>query len=94
MEVAPHAYKVLLENDRVRVLDFRLKPGEKVSTHRHPPYMVYVLSASKVKFTLPDGRSKEIENTPGETFWHEAGSHAAENIGANELHTLEIEFKK
>ena len=28
VSVAPHVYKVLLENDRVRVLDSRMKPGE------------------------------------------------------------------
>ena len=94
VKVAPHAYKVLLENDRVRVLDFRLKPGEKAAMHWHPAYIVHVLSPAKVKFTSPEGTSREIENKPGETFWHEEGSHAAENTGTSELHALEIELKK
>ena len=94
VKVAPHAYKVLLENDRVRVLDFRLKPGEKTAMHRHPAYIVHVLSPARVKFTNPEGRCVEIENRPGQTFWHEEGSHAAENMGTHELHALEIEMKK
>ena len=93
VKVAPHAYKVLLENDRIRVLDFRLGPGEKTAMHRHPAYVVHVLSPSKVKFTTPEGRSLEIENKPGETFWHNEGSHAAENTGTKQFHALEIELK-
>jgi hypothetical protein len=30
---SPQYYKVLLENDQVRVLEYRLKPGEKEPMH-------------------------------------------------------------
>ena len=36
VKVAPHVYKVALENDRVRVLETRMKPGDKTSMHSHP----------------------------------------------------------
>ena len=36
VSVAPHLYKVLLENDKVRVLETRYGPGVKSEMHSHP----------------------------------------------------------
>jgi len=38
MKVAPESHKVLLENDRVRVLEYRIKPGKKDATHSHKTF--------------------------------------------------------
>src|SRR6266487_2245156 len=56
---SPKYYKVLLENDQVRVPEYRLKAGEKEPMHSHPAGVVYVLSGARVKFTYPDGRTEE-----------------------------------
>ena len=37
VQVAPQQYKVLLENDQVRVVEYQSKPGEKAGMHAHPP---------------------------------------------------------
>jgi quercetin dioxygenase-like cupin family protein len=42
-------HKVLLENEHARVLDFHVKPGEKVGMHSHPASIVYYLTDAKVK---------------------------------------------
>jgi len=47
MTTSPQYYKVLLENDQVRVLEYRLKPGEKEPMHSHPAGVVYVLSGAR-----------------------------------------------
>jgi beta-alanine degradation protein BauB len=65
-KVAPNNYKVLLENDRVRMLEYQDKPGEKVTMHSHPAYMAYILSPGKVKFTSPDGKTTEGEQQSGQ----------------------------
>jgi len=36
--------KPLLENDRVRLLDFKLQPGKKTAQHSHPDTVVYALN--------------------------------------------------
>ena len=54
----PENYKVLLENDRVRVLDFQLKKGAKENSHSHPAAVTYVLTAFKIRFTFPDGSTR------------------------------------
>ncbi len=33
---APEQHRVIFENERVRVLDTRIKPGERVPVHAHP----------------------------------------------------------
>ena len=92
-KVSPNTHKVLLENDRVRVLDVRVQPGKKVPTHSHPDYVIYALSDFKVKFTYPDGKTAELDGKAGDASWREAETHAAENVGTRELHVLNIELK-
>ncbi len=91
--VAPTNFKVLLENDRVRVLEFRSKPGEKIGMHSHPDYFVYNFSAGKTKFTYPDGKTEEREAPAGAAIWRDAETHASEYIGTGEAHALLVELK-
>jgi quercetin dioxygenase-like cupin family protein len=93
VKVAPKTYKVLLENDRVRVLEVRLKPGRGSPLHSHPAYIIYALSTCKVRLTLPNGKTKEVRMRSGEATWSDAESHAVDNIGSTEVHVLNIELK-
>lgn len=93
VKVAPHAYKVVLENDRVRVLESRMKPGETTEMHSHPDLVACALSAAKFKFTLPDGQSMVIELNAGDAVFVGAVDHSTENIGSNDGHVLLVELK-
>ena len=44
VETNPHHYKVVFENDRVRVLEYTDRPGEKTTPHEHPDSVMYTLS--------------------------------------------------
>lgn len=44
VESSPDKARILLENEYVRVIEYSLKPGEKDSTHTHPPKTSYVVS--------------------------------------------------
>jgi hypothetical protein len=95
VELAPQNHSVLFENDRVRVLDYHSKPGDKSPMHSHPGYLVYDLgSGYKVKLTSPDGTEKSIEGQAGTVTWHDATTHAVENTGATDAHALVIELKE
>jgi quercetin dioxygenase-like cupin family protein len=94
LKTAPDVYSLIMENERVRVLDLRLKPGEKALMHSHPDHVVYVLKDGNVKITLPDGKSTDFNLKAGQAIWMEAGQHAAENIGKTEANNLVIELKK
>src|SRR3981189_1727545 len=92
VKVSPQYYKVLLENDQVRVLEYRLKAGEKEPMHSHPAGVVYVLSDAKPKFSYPDGKTEERAAATGETFWREQITHAVENVGDTEAHAIAIDL--
>ena len=54
LKVAPDMYKLLLENDRVRVMEVVFKPGSKIAKHSHPDHFVYVASAGKLTIHKAD----------------------------------------
>jgi beta-alanine degradation protein BauB len=94
VKLAPDKYKVIFNNDKVRVLDVRLKPGEKSPMHSHPNYIVYALNSSTVKFTSKDGKTTDFKTKAGQCVWRDAESHAVENAGKTETHVLNIELKR
>jgi quercetin dioxygenase-like cupin family protein len=94
VKVSPQYYKVLLENDQVRVLEYRLKPGEKESLHSHPSGVVYSFNDGKLKGSLKGSESRESTAKAGQVMWRDPITHSIENIGSTELHALAVEFKK
>jgi beta-alanine degradation protein BauB len=86
-------YKVVLENDRVRVLEYRDSPGQRTSPHHHPDFVLCALSAFKRKFVLADGKEAVREVRPGEVAWGKAHSHIGENVGSTDTHVLIVELK-
>ena len=95
MKTASKAYKLLMENDKVRVMEISLRPGEKAPMHDHPSgHVVYVVRDARFKLTSPDGKATEVDLKAGQTLWMEAGSHATENVGATDGHNLVVEIKK
>jgi ketosteroid isomerase-like protein len=86
-------YKVLLENDQVRVVECRLKPGEKEPMHSYPAGVGYVASGAKATFTYPDGRSGDKAASTGEAIWREPTTDAVENIGDTETHVIAVDLK-
>jgi beta-alanine degradation protein BauB len=94
VEVSPNIYEVLLENDRVRVLDVHMQPGETSPQHSHPAHVLYILNDCKVKFSYPDAEPEELEFKAGQTFWSDDLTHTPENTGTVEAHALAVEFKE
>lgn len=89
----PENYRVLLENDRVRVIDFTLRKGATEVFHRHPANVAVFLGEFKIRFTFPDGRTAIRDAQPGDVGYSEAVVHASENIGATDAHGILIELK-
>ena len=59
----PEQAKVLLENERVRVLDVRVGVGQRQAMHSHPDHLIYALSAYRVKHTAADGGAVKVAAT-------------------------------
>lgn len=86
-------YKVLLENDQVRVLKINYNPKEKSVMHEHPAGVVVFLGKSQVRFTLPDGSSREATTKAGEVGLADAEKHLPENIGNTPVDAILVELK-
>jgi beta-alanine degradation protein BauB len=94
LQVAANVYSLVMENEHVRVLDVPFKPGAKAAMHYHPNHVIYVLAGGSVKISTPDGKNMNFDLKAGQAIWMEAGQHAAENTGSNEVHNLVVELKK
>jgi quercetin dioxygenase-like cupin family protein len=89
----PTLYKVIFENERVRVLEYRDQPGDRTHPHRHPDSVMVTLSALRRRVTAGD-RSVEVELPAGAVRWLGAQEHTGENIGQGETHGIFIELKE
>jgi len=101
MAKASDNHRILLENDKVRVLDTWVAPGERTAVHAHQwPATLYVVSWSDFVRYDPDGNilldSRNMTTKPpiGATLWAEPiGPHYVHNVGDTELRILAIEVK-
>lgn len=93
----PGAHRVVLENDKVRVLEFFSRPRTwlcGVGMHSHPAHMTIALSDAHVRITLPDGTEIDANDRLGDVYWSEAETHSVENIGTGSVRALVIEIKE
>src|SRR5512143_1631583 len=58
---SPANFKLLLENEHVRVLQYSLPPGTVDHWHTHPPRVGYVISGAKIRVTEADGSYKDYD---------------------------------
>lgn len=93
VSVAPQNYAVRVDNDKVRVLDIRVKAGAKVPMHAHPGHVIIAHGPCKVRFTRPDGKTEVADMKDGEVIWSGATAHAAENVGSGDCHVYNVEVK-
>ena len=84
---------VLLDNDKVKVVENVRHPGYLAKMHTHGTYIAYFFSPCKLKFTFPDGKTKVKEIPAGKLVWSDGTTHEVEVLGNTDLHTLHIEFK-
>ncbi len=95
-EVQPQAYRVVLENDAVRVLEFVSRPGLGIcgsGMHSHPRHLTVALSPAKVRVKFPDGKTIVASNELGDVFWSEAETHETENVSGRNVRALIVEVK-
>jgi len=90
--------RLISENNRVRVWDIRLKPGERFGFHRHVlDYFWTAVMPGRARAHVSDGTTVEYTYVAGETR-HETHTpghfkvHDLENIGDSELIFTTVEF--
>ncbi len=101
MKAATEHHKLLLENESVRVLETRIRPGERTAVHSHPwPAVQYVVSFSDfIRFdpegkVLIDSRNMATKPAPGAALWSPpVPLHYIQNVGATDLLVIAVELK-
>jgi mannose-6-phosphate isomerase-like protein (cupin superfamily) len=90
--------RLLSECDLARIWEVRLKPGQRLSFHRHVlNYFWTVLNGGIAHSRTADGSTQEIEYYRGDTKnlrYHrgEGLTHDLENVGTTELLFITVEF--
>jgi beta-alanine degradation protein BauB len=92
VETDPEHYKVIFENERVRVLEYTDAPGDSTSTHEHPDCVMYTLSSFRRRLYHGDAQ-RDVELTAGTVGWVPAQQHRGENIGDTPSHSIFVELK-
>lgn len=93
VKVDPKHYTVEFENEQVRVLRISYGAGEKSVMHDHPNGVAVFLTDGQVKFTTPDGKSREDAAKAGSTQWAPGGKHLPENTGDKPFELILVELK-
>jgi quercetin dioxygenase-like cupin family protein len=86
---------VQVDNDRVRVTEWRFPPGAATGWHRHEmDYVVVPLCAGTLRLVNADGEEVDAQLEAGQTYAREAGvEHDVINPTDTEFAFIEIELK-
>lgn len=94
LKVIPENYKLILDNQFVRVLEARIPAGTEEKPHRHLKGVSVCLTDYTLESrVLPDGQWIRNERTVGTTYWSDASLHQVRNVGGTTSHTIRIELK-
>jgi hypothetical protein len=101
VRAAPAQHRVLMENDRVRVLDTRVAAGETVPLHTHRwPAALYVVSWSdcvrrdEAGAVVMDSRVAPMNVDQAALWSAPLGPHTLKNVGERELRVIVVELKE
>lgn len=89
----PDLYSVVFENDRVRVLRYRDRPGDRTHPHSHPDSVMITLSAFERRLVHGDDVA-DVSLPAGAVRWLDAQEHSGENIGGTPTETFFVELKE
>lgn len=92
----PRSFRLVLDNERVRVLEYKSGPGFSVcgqGTHYHPERVTVALTDAKVRLTNAEGKTVVREIPAGHVFFAPAETHSTENVGGSGTRVYIIELK-
>lgn len=92
--ISPQYYTVRLENERVRVLEYRLPAGKAEPLHRHPASVAYIIKGATVHTMMANGVAGDGILNEGDVHWRDKDvTHTVQNTGSTDLHALIVELK-
>lgn len=89
----PELYRVVFENERVRVLEYHDTPGAATHRHAHPDSVMVTLSSFRRVISSGD-REVPVELAAGKVRWLDAQEHQGRNVGETATHSMFVELKE
>ncbi|HWT91375.1 MAG TPA: hypothetical protein VN238_00120 [Solirubrobacteraceae bacterium] len=89
----PDKYRVLFENERVRVLEYHDRPGDRTSPHAHPDSVMVTLSSFDRRLIHGD-QEAQVRLEAGQARWVAAQEHSGENVGTTDSRAIFVELKE
>ncbi len=93
VETNPENYRVVFENERVRVLEYTDEPGNVTTEHHHPDSVMITASDFRRRISA-NGKSVEVDLPAGVVRWLPAQDHVGDNIGQSNTHSFFVELKE
>lgn len=94
LKASPDKYKLVLENEHVRVIEYSLKPGEKDNPHTHRAKTSYVIAGGTFRVYPEHAEPFDYIEVQGATEWSDKTTmHYVENIGQTTITILLTEIK-
>jgi mannose-6-phosphate isomerase-like protein (cupin superfamily) len=95
MKHPPAKPTVQIENDHIRVTEWRFAPGEATGYHTHEhDYVVVPVRTGELELVGPKGETSRAQLTAGVSYNRPAGvEHDVINAGSGEMVFIEIELK-
>ncbi|MCG6204951.1 cupin domain-containing protein [Rhodopseudomonas sp. HC1] len=86
---------VQIDNDEVRVTEWRLAPGAATGHHRHGmDYVIVPVADGTMTIVAPDGSRSTAQLQAGQSYFRKAGvEHDVLNESTAEIVFLEVELK-
>ena len=95
LTASPDNFRLILENDNVRVLEYTLLPGQKDRRHTHPRRVAHVISGGQLRVGFPDGTHRDFDEIAGTSAWSKPSPlHDTQNIGTTPIKILLVEVKQ
>ena len=83
--------KILLQNDRVRLAEMTIKPGDRGRLVERPDRVRNVLKGGKIREHFADGRVKNYQLKPGTVQWQEKSTSSMENAGKTVVRFITVQ---
>ena len=93
----PVAQRIVFENDRVRVWEIALEPGEELAVHTHRSnYLIVTIESSEMEVREHTGELRQSRTGAGDVSWTDVGAgqtHSLRNVGTTRFRNRVIELK-
>ena len=85
--------KVVLDNEKVRVIEVEYAPGVASAYHSHPAHVAYFLTSGKMEMTTKGEKPVVMDVKAGQAVYMPAVTHMGKNVGTTTIKLVIVELK-